>query len=173
MRDRLALLHAQAAYHRVSAESDAVVGAFLLALREGQSYDSPNYRWFASRYPHFLYIDRIVIATTQQRHGLGRLLYDDLLAFARTSGVGVVACEIDEDPPNPTSMRFHAARGFREVGSQVVGLRRKRVSCRHWRWGFPMCHERSGMRFCRSLPAAYCRSDPAFNTTRRSPWLFV
>ncbi|HQX58299.1 MAG: GNAT family N-acetyltransferase [Rhodoferax sp.] len=126
--DRLALLHAQAAYHRVSAESDAVVGAFLLALREGQSYDSPNYRWFASRYPHFLYIDRIVIATTQQRHGLGRLLYDDLLAFARTSGVGVVACEIDEDPPNPTSMRFHAARGFREVGSQVVGLRRKRVS---------------------------------------------
>ena len=124
----LALLHAQAAYHRVSAESDAVVGAFLLALREGQSYDSPNYRWFASRYPHFLYIDRIVIATTQQRHGLGRLLYDDLLAFARTSGVGVVACEIDEDPPNPTSMRFHAARGFREVGSQVVGLRRKRVS---------------------------------------------
>jgi predicted GNAT superfamily acetyltransferase len=126
--DRLALLHGQAAYHRVSADGEAVVGAFLLALREGQTYDSLNYRWFVSRYARFLYIDRIVIAAAQQGRGLGRLLYDDLLAFARTSGVGVVACEIDEDPPNPTSMRFHEARGFREVGSQVVGVRRKRVS---------------------------------------------
>lgn len=126
--DRLALLHGQAAYHRVSVGDDGVVNAFLLALREGQTYDSLNYRWFASRYPRFLYIDRIVIAATQQGRGLGRLLYDDLLAFARARGIGVVACEIDEDPPNPTSMRFHQARGFREVGSQVVGSRRKRVS---------------------------------------------
>lgn len=126
--DRLALLHGQAAYHRVSADSSGIVAAFLLALREGQSYDSPNYRWFAGRYARFLYIDRIVIATTEQGRGLGRRLYDDLLAFARTNGVGVVACEIDEDPPNPTSMRFHEAWGFREVGSQVVGVRNKRVS---------------------------------------------
>ncbi len=125
---RLALLHAQAAYHRVDADAQGVVGAFLLALREGQAYDSPNYRWFASRYPRFLYIDRIVITGAHQRRGLGRLLYDDLLAFARAGAMPVVACEIDEDPPNPVSMRFHQARGFHEVGSQHVGPQRKRVS---------------------------------------------
>jgi len=123
---RLACLHGQAAYHRVS--DDGAVGAFLLALREGQPYDSPNYRWFASRYPRFLYIDRIVIAADRQGRGLGRVLYDDLLAFSRASDVAVVACEIDQDPPNPTSMRFHQARGFREVGRQRVGAHQKRVS---------------------------------------------
>lgn len=125
---RLDLLHGQAAYHRVSDDGSGAVGAFLLALREGQAYDSLNYRWFASRYPRFLYIDRIVIATGQQGRGLGRALYDDLLAFARASDVPLVSCEIDEDPPNPVSMRFHQLRGFREVGSQLVGARRKRVS---------------------------------------------
>ena len=125
---RLAMLHAQAAYHRVSADARGTVGAFLLALRDGQAYDSLNYRWFASRYPRFLYIDRIVIASEQQGRGLGHALYDDLLAFARASDVPLVSCEIDEDPPNPVSMRFHQLRGFREVGSQVVGTCRKRVS---------------------------------------------
>ncbi|MEO8545539.1 MAG: GNAT family N-acetyltransferase [Burkholderiaceae bacterium] len=125
---RLASLHAQAAYHRVNDDGDGVVGAFLLALREGQTYDSPNYSWFASRYSRFLYIDRIVIAATRQSRGLGRALYDDLLVFARASDVAVVVCEIDEDPPNPTSMLFHQARGFREVGSHVVGANHKRVS---------------------------------------------
>lgn len=125
---RLALLHAQAAYHRVDADRQGLVGGFLLALREGQAYDSPNYRWFASRYPRFLYIDRIVIAGAQQGRGLGQRLYDDLLVFARAGAMPVLACEIDEDPPNPVSMRFHRARGFHEVGSQHVGPQRKRVS---------------------------------------------
>ena len=124
---RLQHLHAQAAYHRV-VEIDGVVAAFLLALREGADYESPNYRWFAQRYREFLYIDRIVVSTMQQGQGLGALLYEDLFAFARTSGVTRVTCEFDLEPPNPASARFHARFGFREVGTQRLAGGRKQVS---------------------------------------------
>lgn len=136
--ERLAHLHAQAAYHRVvvsdggdadsSVKGSENVQAFLLALRETATYDSPNFGWFAARYPRFLYIDRVVVSAASQGHGLGRLLYNDLIAFARTTGAPRVACEFDVEPPNPASERFHAGYGFVEVGTQHVGPMRKRVS---------------------------------------------
>lgn len=124
---RLGLLHAQAAYHRV-VESEGFVVAFLLALREGATYDSPNYHWFAQRYAEFLYIDRIVVDPAQQGRGLGALLYDDLFVFARAADVATVACEFDLDPPNPGSQKFHARFGFSEVGTQWVADGKKQVS---------------------------------------------
>lgn len=124
---RLAALHREAAWHRV-AEADGRVVAFLLALREGTSYDSVNYRWFAARHPRFLYVDRVVVDAAARGQGLADLLYDDLLAFARAAGVGLVTLEIDVLPPNPASARFHARRGFREAGRQAVQGGRKEVS---------------------------------------------
>ena len=124
---RLRHLHAQAAYHRV-VERRGVVVAFLLALREGADYDSPNYRWFARHHAQFLYIDRIVVAAAQQGSGLGALLYDDIVAFAAASGAAQLTCEFDLYPPNPASARFHARYGFREVGRQWIGDGKKQVS---------------------------------------------
>ncbi len=124
---RLATLDAAACYHRVASDNGEVQ-AFLLALREGQDYDSPNYRWFASRYPHFLYIDRIVVAGRARGAGIGRRLYSDLFAFAAASAFPLIACEFDIDPPNPVSERFHTSFGFREVGQQVVSGGTKKVS---------------------------------------------
>lgn len=124
---RLQQLFAQAAYCRVI-EQDGGVTAFLLAFREAADYDSPNYRWFAARYPQFLYIDRVVVAANQQGKGLGALLYADLFAFARSQAVTRITCEFDIDPPNETSRRFHARFGFHEVGSQWLGNGNKQVS---------------------------------------------
>ncbi|MFC5578945.1 GNAT family N-acetyltransferase [Lysobacter niabensis] len=124
---RLRHLDAQAAYHRVVCDSDAVAG-FLLAFREGADYDSPNYLWFTQHYPTFLYVDRIAIAASHQGRHLGRLLYDDLFAFARVHGIDTVACEFYVEPLNEASQRFHARFGFREVGTQWVADGRKRVS---------------------------------------------
>lgn len=124
---RLQHLHTQAAYHRVI-DLGGSVAAFLLAFREGADYDSPNYRWFAQRYPEFLYIDRVVVSATQQGRGLGALLYADLFAFARANHVAQVTCEFDVDPPNPASAAFHARFGFREVGTQWLGGGKKQVS---------------------------------------------
>jgi len=102
---RLEMLHEQAVYHRVIEESGQVV-AFLIAFREGASYDSLNYRWFADRYPSFVYIDRLVID--------GRFHH--------------VVAEVDASPPNPVSANFHAKHGFAEVGSQFLYMTNKHVS---------------------------------------------
>jgi predicted GNAT superfamily acetyltransferase len=124
---RLALLHGMATYHRV-AQHAGQIQAFLLAFREGCAYDSPNYRWFSARYDRFLYVDRIVVSSRCQGRGIAPHLYEDLFAFALQSGAPRVTLEIDSDPPNPVSARFHARYGFREVGSQWLGAGAKRVS---------------------------------------------
>ncbi len=102
------------------AEQDGAVAAFLLALREQADYDSVNYRWFAQRYPSFLYIDRIVVGGSLQGKGAGSQLYRQVFAHAAAAHTPWVACEIDCDPPNPLSGRFHARFGFSEVGRQLV-----------------------------------------------------
>jgi predicted GNAT superfamily acetyltransferase len=124
---RLRHLHAQAAYHRVVVH-DEKVAAFLLAFREGADYDSPNYRWFARRYPKFLYIDRIVVAASARGLGFGVQLYDDILAFAAATNAARLTAEFDVEPPNPVSAAFHERYGFREVGTQWLGGGKKQVS---------------------------------------------
>ena len=124
---QLQALHAQAWYRRVICGDDAVEG-FLLALREGCNYDSPNYRWFAARYATFLYIDRIVIGAAGRGRHFGVQLYEDLFARARAQGVPRITCEFDTDPPNEASRLFHRRFGFVEVGSQRVAGGKKSVS---------------------------------------------
>lgn len=118
--ERLAHLVGQATLYRVAEEEGRVL-AFLLAMSEGADYHSPNYRWFAARYPRFLYIDRIVVAAEAQGLGLGETLYRGAFGHAASRGVSLVTCEFDIAPPNPASSRFHARLGFREVGRQVLG----------------------------------------------------
>jgi predicted GNAT superfamily acetyltransferase len=118
-RERLELLHARASYHRVALSEDGVIG-FLLAFGSEAEHDSVNFRWFAARYRSFLYVDRVVVSSTCQGTGVGRLLYDDLFAFARRAGYERLTCEIDAEPPNPRSERFHERFGFWEVDAQQV-----------------------------------------------------
>jgi uncharacterized protein len=120
-------LHAQSDLHQVLEEDGSVV-AFVLALREGARYQSVNYRWFDQRYERFLYVDRIVVSSTQHGRGLGRVLYDLVFAHARATGAPVVTCEYDVEPPNPGSECFHRKFGFVEVDRQLVADGRKQVS---------------------------------------------
>lgn len=115
----LTRLLAMAAFCTVSQEGEAgPVDGFLLALREGAAYDSPNYAWFGARYDTFLYVDRVVIAGSAQGKGRGRALYQSLFERARASGVALITAEFDVDPPNEPSRRLHESFGFREVGRQ-------------------------------------------------------
>lgn len=124
---RLAELHAMAAYHRV-AVVEGEVAAFLLALREDAPYRNDNHGWFKSRYPRFIYVDRIVVGPRGAGLGLGSLLYRDLFDQARTHGVPIVCCEYNIEPPNEPSRRFHERFGFHEVGSQWLDGGKKLVT---------------------------------------------
>ncbi len=128
-RAALTRLHAQSAYHRVIESGDRIC-AFLLALREGADYESPNYRWFNKRGGTFLYVDRVIVDRSEHGNGIGAMLYNDVIEFGRSQHVDSVACELDIDPPNEASRVFHDHYGFREVGTQVVAEGSKRVSLR-------------------------------------------
>jgi predicted GNAT superfamily acetyltransferase len=97
------------------ADDRAVLG-FVLTLAPGTPYDSPNYRWFDSRLDAFLYLDRIVVAPTARRRGVASFVYDVLEASARDEHHGRLVCEVDVEPPNDASLRFHRSRGFVELG---------------------------------------------------------
>jgi predicted GNAT superfamily acetyltransferase len=123
----LRALSAQAWYCRALGDAGDARG-FLLVLREGSAYDSVNFQWFAARYSQFLYIDRIVVDARARGQRVAMRLYEDLFARARAAGRARVTCEFDIDPPNEASKRFHAAFGFREVGSQRIAAGKKTVS---------------------------------------------
>lgn len=116
-RARLAAIVDESTLAVVARDDDGLAG-FVLVLGPGASYDSPNYRWFAGRYDDFRYVDRIAVDPRMQRSGLGARLYDAVFDHARSAGSPVVTCEVNVEPPNPVSQRFHAALGFVEVGRQ-------------------------------------------------------
>jgi len=126
-REKLVVLHGLASHHRV-AEVNGQIAAFILVMRETARYQSENFTWFSSRYPRFLYIDRIVVAQRFGGRKIGSALYTDLMGAARADGVNLLVCEYNLDPPNPASKAFHARFGFAEVGTQRVANGAKLVS---------------------------------------------
>lgn len=131
-REQLERLAAMACFFSV-AVTDSRIAGFLLALREGADYASENYRWFCRCYPSFVYVDRIVVEPGHARLGVGRRLYEDLLA-ASVQLAPRLTCEVNLEPPNPGSIAFHQRLGFREVGRQQTegGSKRVVLMCRPW-----------------------------------------
>lgn len=116
---RLRHFYEHADYFRV-AEIDGHLAGFLIALRDGADYHSPNYRWFGEHYERFAYIDRIVIANAYRRHGLGRIFYCDVTSYAEVR-VPVLTCEVFLEPRDDVVVLFHGTYGFQEVGQQRMG----------------------------------------------------
>ena len=125
--ERLRSLAQMAAYCKVAAV-DGQVAAFLIALPDGAPYENDNYKWFASRFSRFLYVDRVVVNAQFAGRRIGSKLYDDLFAFARRNGVQAITCEYNIDPTNPASRAFHDKYGFKELGTQWVAGGTKQVS---------------------------------------------
>lgn len=104
---------------------DASVGdetllGYVLLMRPGADYPSENYRWFQDRGTDFLYVDRILVSDAAQNQGVGAALYSSVFEAALARGAAEVTCEVNVDPPNPGSLRFHARLGFVEVGRQAT-----------------------------------------------------
>jgi len=94
------------------------IAGFVLAMAPGSAYESENYRWFDARGTDFLYVDRIVVGAEFRGRRLGEALYAHVFECARALGRSEVTCEVNLEPPNPGSLRFHGRLGFAEVGRQ-------------------------------------------------------
>jgi predicted GNAT superfamily acetyltransferase len=108
----------EAAYYAKSVFDQS---AFLIAFEQDALYDSPNFLWFRDRIPRFIYVDRIVVDPRARGRGLARALYEDLFEHSRSDGHELVCCEINKEPPNPVSDRFHQAFGFQQIGEATIG----------------------------------------------------
>jgi uncharacterized protein len=94
--------------------------AFLIALDDRSAHGGLNFNWFRTRYPRFVYVDRIVVAAEARGRGHARSLYGELIAKAQSAGHTLLCCEVNVDPPNEVSLAFHTAMGFEEVGRAAL-----------------------------------------------------
>ena len=117
--DRFAELY-ELSHHKMVVEVDEQVVAFVLVVTHGQSYDNANYHWFGRRFEAYFYIDRVVVADEFRGRGLGSSLYSRINNLALKVGVSALCAEIDVDPPNVESLRFHQRAGFTPLGSRVL-----------------------------------------------------
>lgn len=113
-------------------EVDGQRAGFLVTVPPGTDYASENYRWHGERFgADFLYLDRVVLAPAFRGRGLAGAVYDQVEDDARPRDRLVL--EVNLDPPNEPSLRFHARRGFVEVGHRgepghVVALLAKELT---------------------------------------------
>lgn len=110
-------------------DADGLLG-MVLALAPGAAYGSPNYGFFESRGTDHLYVDRVAVADRARRRGVASTLYAAVEERARATGRVEVTCEVNVVPRNEVSLRFHAARGFVEVGQQDVDDHRVSMQAR-------------------------------------------
>jgi predicted GNAT superfamily acetyltransferase len=93
------------------------VCAFCITFGPNTPDAGSNHQWFAERYKSFVYLDRIAIDSSHQNRGLGALLYQSVEQLMFNSAEhSLLCCEVNLEPPNPGSLRFHKRIGFTEVG---------------------------------------------------------
>jgi uncharacterized protein len=120
------------AHRSLVVEHDEEVVGFAIAMAPGVPYDSDNYRWFSTHFEQFLYLDRVAVAESMRRRGIGAQLYGGMESAAQS--FGRMVCEVNVVPRNETSLAFHASRGYREIGrlehnpEKVVALMSKDFS---------------------------------------------
>lgn len=111
-------------------EVDSRLVGFCLVMPPDLAYASANYVWFDSRYRDFIYLDRVGFDATHQGRGYGTALYTEV---EKRTAASLFTLEVNLDPPNDGSIRFHQRHGFAEVGQQrtpsgkLVSLMAKRL----------------------------------------------
>lgn len=123
------------AAHALAVGSDDLLG-FCVTFPSGLDVDlGTNYKWFSDRYDDFLYLDRVVIDAAHRSRGLGEALYREVEHRMRSEGrTSRFTCEVNLQPRNEGSLRFHARLGFEQVGEQqakpgiIVAMLAKTVS---------------------------------------------
>ena len=98
------------------------VCAFCITFAPDAPDAGANHQWFADRFESFVYLDRIAIDSKNKNRGLGALLYQTVeQRMLNSAKHSLLCCEVNLEPPNPGSLRFHQRIGFTEVGQRGDG----------------------------------------------------
>ena len=99
----------------VVAEIDHAVVGYIIGYTADDMYDGEEFAWFKGKFPQFLYIDQIAIAPSARSQGIGAQFYTHAASFCLEQQFPMIVCEVNLDPPNPISLKFHTRIGFREL----------------------------------------------------------
>lgn len=101
-------------------EADTPLGFINLVAPGTAAYPSDNLRWLENWIEQegatAHYVDRIAVAPEARGQKLGEALYH--AAFEAVRGRDYLTCEVNTDPDNPGSHRFHQRLGFGKVGDR-------------------------------------------------------
>ena len=110
-------------------KSEEIIKAFVLFMREGNSYHSENYKYVSKLFQRFLYVDMIAVQENFRRKGIAEKIYSKVISTGKDINLDIL-CEVNTRPSNEPSLVFHQKMGFEEVGTNdfeknsVVYLRR-------------------------------------------------
>lgn len=161
MLDEVDATLASAPYVTVAELGGQVVG-YLIGYTAGDVCEGEEFAWFQAHVSRFLYIDQVAVAPAARRAHVGARLYAHAAAHALAHDLSALVCEVNLDPPNPASLRFHERLGFQEIGvisvqdGRTVSLRRKNlaVSDHYGTWrslAVAVC-QGHGIHACRNVP---------------------
>lgn len=101
-------------------DEDTPLGFINLIAPGTDAYPSDNLRWIedwmAREEKSAHYVDRIAIAAGARGQRLGEALYR--AAFEAAKPRACLTCEVNTDPDNPGSHRFHQRLGFQKIGER-------------------------------------------------------
>lgn len=116
-RAELARLQLLSRSHIVVAQSQVVLG-YALAFSRADAYDGEEFLVLRSLISEpFVYVDQVVVQGSLKGTGIGRRLYEALAQVGSSRGACSLCCEVNTEPPNPSSLAFHRHMGFSAVGS--------------------------------------------------------
>ncbi len=97
---------------------DTPLGFITLLEPHTEAYASDNLvwldAWMDGQGTDMIYVDRIALAEAARGQRIGQALYE--AAFEHARGRKHITCEVNTDPDNPGSHRFHQRLGFFEIG---------------------------------------------------------
>jgi uncharacterized protein len=118
----------------IVAETDHAVVGYIIGYTADNVYDGEEFAWFKGKFAQFLYIDQIAIAPSARAQGIGARFYTHAANFCQERQFPMMVCEVNLDPPNPISLKFHTHIGFRELevlkvsDGRTVSLLQKNLS---------------------------------------------
>lgn len=113
--EKLALFAEIASFFKVVEVSGAVVGIMIGLTEQSTAYGSSNYAWFVDRHDSFAYVDRIALVEGGRGQGWGLELYKQFEAWGIDNDRRWLCAEVNTEPNNPRSHRFHEVFGFADV----------------------------------------------------------
>jgi predicted GNAT superfamily acetyltransferase len=115
------------------ADSTTGVCGYLLAMSNTDDYDGEEFRSFRQRLTEpFMYVDQIAIDFDARRTNVASQMYERLMRWSHEHSRFVLCCEVNVQPPNSASMKFHERLGFESLGEmRTCDGRLVALLCKH------------------------------------------